>query len=89
MKDILITGAYGGMGRATAELLCKQGFRVFALDRRIGKASDGIIPIEADLTSEAAVRAAVEQISAYTDSLCAMCEGPEAVSYLRSAARCM
>ena len=72
MKDILITGAYGGMGRATAELLCKQGFRVFALDRRIGKASDGIIPIEADLTSEAAVRAAVEQISAYTDSLCAI-----------------
>ena len=30
MKSILITGAYGGMGKETAELLAKKGFKVFA-----------------------------------------------------------
>ena len=72
MKDILITGAYGGMGRATAEALSRQGFRVFALDRAVGEAQETIIPIEADITSEQAVRAAMEKVRSYTDSLCAI-----------------
>ncbi len=72
MKDILVTGAYGGMGRATAEALSARGYRVFALDRKIGKASDNIIPIEVDITSEESVRAAFEAVHAYTDSLCAI-----------------
>lgn len=53
MKSILITG--GGMGRATAELLSERGFRIFALDRKIGEARENIIPIEADITSEEGV----------------------------------
>lgn len=72
MKSILITGAYGGMGRATAELLSRQGFRVFALDRRVGEARENIIPIEADITSEESVRAALEAVCGYTDSLYAI-----------------
>ena len=72
MKDILITGAYGGMGRATARLLSRQGFRVFALDRKVGEPEDNIIPIETDITSEEGVRAAAEAVRCYTDSLCAI-----------------
>ena len=72
MKNVLITGAYGGMGRATVRLLAGQGFRVFALDRRVGEPEDNVIPIEADVTSEDSVLAAVETVRSYTDSLCAI-----------------
>ena len=72
MKSILITGAYGGMGRATAELLCERGFRVFALDKRGGDARENIIPIEADITSEESVKAALEAVKSHTDSLYAV-----------------
>ena len=71
-KDILVTGANGGMGHATVEALCAQGFRVFALDRQIGEQKENVIPIEADITSEADVSAAVETVRGYTDSLCAI-----------------
>ena len=48
MKTILITGAAGGMGRATASLFQKQGWRVFALDRVAIEQQENIIPIVAD-----------------------------------------
>ena len=38
MKNVLITGAYGGMGRATVSLLRAEGYRVFALDVRVDDA---------------------------------------------------
>ena len=72
MKDVLITGAYGGMGRAATTLLAERGYRVFALDRRVEAPIDGIIPIEADLTSEAEIANAMERVRGYTDSLCAV-----------------
>ncbi len=69
---VLITGAYGGMGRATAQRLSQKGFRVFALDRSVGEREDGIIPIEADLTDEEEVKNAFRQISKETDCLYAV-----------------
>ena len=72
MKSVLITGAYGGMGRAAAELLQKQGFRVFALDKTVGEAQDNIVPIEADITSEESVISAFEKVKSHTDSLYAI-----------------
>lgn len=72
MKDVLITGAFGGMGRATAEALAARGYRVFALDRRVGDAQENIISIEADITREEEVRAAFEAVCGYTDSLYAV-----------------
>ena len=72
MKDILVTGAYGGMGLAMVEALREQGFRVFALDHKIGEPQENIVSIEADIASEDSVNAAMETVSAYTDSLCAI-----------------
>lgn len=72
MKDILITGAYGGMGRAAALLLRERGYRVFALDRRVAEPEENIIPIEVDVTSEDSVRAAAKKVGEYTDSLYAI-----------------
>lgn len=71
MKDILVTGAFGGMGRAAVQAFLAQGYRVFALDRKTGEPpADGrLIPVEADITSEDSVRNAFEQIRAHTDHL--------------------
>lgn len=69
MKSILITGAAGGMGRATVSLFQKQGWRVFALDRVAIEKDENIFPIVADLTHEESVRAAMEDVEHETDRL--------------------
>ena len=72
MKSVLITGAYGGMGRATAQQLCAQGYRVFALDCHVEAPTEGIVPVQADLTDEQSVCAAYETVRAQADSLYAI-----------------
>jgi len=69
MKDILITGAYGGMGKAAVTALSRHGFRVFALDLKVGESGENIIPVKADITSEESVSAAFAAVKQYTDSL--------------------
>ena len=69
MKDILITGAYGGMGRAATELLVQKGFRVFAIDKIVGAPAENVIPIEADITSPESVNAALAVVKSHTDEL--------------------
>lgn len=72
MKSILITGAAGGMGRATAALLAERGYRVFSLDRKETESTDGIISVVADVTDPESVREAYEKISDMTESLYAV-----------------
>lgn len=72
MKTVLVTGAYGGMGRAMISALRERGFRVIALDKRVGAAEENIIPIETDVTSEESVLSAFAQTKRYTDSLYAI-----------------
>ena len=72
MQYILVTGAYGGMGRATVQLLKIQGFFVFALDRKIGEAEENVFPIEADITDESSLARAAETIKKKTDALFAI-----------------
>ena len=69
MRSILITGAFGGMGRATAMLLRDRGFRVFALDKTVGQPEENIIPIEADLTSQKSGEVAFEAVRRHTACL--------------------
>lgn len=69
MKNILITGAYGGMGRATTKLLSQNGYRVFALDMKCHESEENIIPIEADITSEESVISALGKVMEYTQNL--------------------
>ena len=69
---VLITGAYGGMGRATVEELIGRDFRVFALDRKVSDENENVIPIEADITDEESIKRAFEQIYAETDELYAI-----------------
>ncbi|MBE6658614.1 MAG: SDR family NAD(P)-dependent oxidoreductase [Ruminococcaceae bacterium] len=70
--SVLITGAYGGMGLATARALRGCGYRVFALDRCVGAEEEDILPIEADITDENSVEAAFRQVREQTDALFAI-----------------
>lgn len=62
----LVTGASSGIGKATAELLAKNGFFVFAMARRKDRLeqirSDNIEPIQLDVTDVEAITAAIEHI---------------------------
>jgi NAD(P)-dependent dehydrogenase (short-subunit alcohol dehydrogenase family) len=62
----LVTGASSGIGRATAELLAKNGYYVFAVARRKYRLeqirSDHIEPIQLDVTDEEAIRTAVHHV---------------------------
>lgn len=72
MKYILITGAYGGMGYATAKALASSGFTVFALDKKVKDAEEGILPIEADITDTDSLQKAFVKVNAITDELYAI-----------------
>lgn len=72
MKDVLVIGAFGGMGRATVKALGDKGFRVFALDKKIDGICENCVPIEADITSAESVDNALELVKKYTDRLYAV-----------------
>lgn len=72
VKNILITGASGGMGAAAAEHFAAAGYRVFALDVKEIGAREGIIPVSADVTSEESVEEAFNLVKESCDGLFAI-----------------
>ena len=70
--SILITGAYGGMGRATVNAFLEKGFFVFALDKTVGAEEKDVMPIEADITNEESVKRAFERVKEKTNELFAI-----------------
>ena len=60
-KIVIVTGGRGGIGRCTAKSLKKAECTVYEFSRS-GKTEDGIIHITADMTDEAQVRAAVDEV---------------------------
>ncbi len=69
MKQILITGGAGGLGRAAAEYLAERGCRVFACDIAETEPHDGIVPVRVDVRDKLSVAAAFDEIAAQTDRL--------------------
>lgn len=72
MKYVLVTGAYGGMGRSVVESLCAKGYHVFALDRQVGEAQENVTPVCADITDVGSIENAYQMISAVTQDLYAI-----------------
>lgn len=72
MKHILVTGAYGGMGRKTVEVLKKQGFCVIAMDKTTDAAEENVIPLQVDITDADSVKCAFDMVKAVTDELYAI-----------------
>ena len=73
MRSVVVTGAYGGMGRAAVKALVAQGFRVFTIDKRIDtESTENVIAIEADITSLDGVTAVFDKVKSECDSLYAI-----------------
>ena len=72
MKSVLITGAYGGMGKATAQLLASKGIKVFALDKNVEEKAENIIPVKADITDKSSVEEAFSFVKSQTEVLFAV-----------------
>lgn len=69
MRTVIVTGASTGIGYATIKLLLQRGFRVFGSVRKEADAErlshefgDGFAPLIFDVTDEAAIRAAADQV---------------------------
>ena len=52
MKNILITGASGGMGLATTKYLAHLGYQVYALDIKQVEPIDNVTSFVVDLTKQ-------------------------------------
>lgn len=72
MRYVLVTGAGGGMGRATVRALCRQGFFVFALDKKAVPEEENVMPLAVDVTEEEDVIRAFRKVREVTDSLYAI-----------------
>lgn len=72
-KVVLITGASSGIGRASAQLFLRHGYRVVATARKTTALADlqkaGCLTIELDVTNEASMQRAVQQILAQTSPI--------------------
>ena len=62
-RVVLITGATSGIGLAMAKLFSEKGDRVFCAARRSAELPAGCVFIAADVTDEAAARAAVSRVT--------------------------
>ena len=62
-KTVVVTGASSGIGKAAAEILYKKGCKVRDLSRHDGK-TEGVSHVYCDVTSEEAVRAAIDKVIA-------------------------
>ena len=71
IKFVLITGAYGGLGRVAMEECLKLGYAVFALDNNIDEdyLNDSVMPIQCDVSNERSIYQAYNTISEYTENL--------------------
>lgn len=69
MKTVLVTGAYGGMGKAICQMLLESSYDVWGLDRREGEALPGLHFVPCDVTDSESVHAAFHTISQNVDHL--------------------
>lgn len=67
--NILITGACGGMGKATTELLNKEGHTIYAIDKKLFDKIDGVNYYEVDITKQEEIDKAFDEICEMTSNL--------------------
>lgn len=68
-RDVLVTGAAGGLGAATVDRLVRSGWRVFAADLVAPAERPGTIPVQMDVTDDSSVAHAMAQVTAASAGL--------------------
>ncbi len=58
------------MGRAVTAFFVSRGYRVYALDRDLSPAGEGVMPLAADVTDEESVLAAFRAVANEAEELC-------------------
>ena len=69
MKNIIVTGAAGGMGKAICESLIRKGYKVYGIDYRKSNDIDGVEFFECDVTDTESIEKVYEKIKADTDRI--------------------
>ncbi len=64
MKQIVLTGGAGGLGRAVAEYFADRGVTVFSCDIKEQEEYERVVPVKLDLRDARSVEAAKEEIAA-------------------------
>lgn len=72
MKNVLVTGATGGMGKAICSLLNEKGYRVYGLDYNEGEDYGNVKLYKCDVTDMSDVEAVYEKIKQETKELYAI-----------------
>ena len=72
MKSIIVTGAYGGMGKAVVNKLVSCGYNVFALDLKTESATPNVTPIQVDLTNQNSLDLAFKTIASIENEIFAI-----------------
>ncbi len=72
MKNVLVTGATGGMGMAICKLLNEKGYRVFGIDYNSGEDFGNVSFFNCDVTNTESVEAVFAKISEETSELYAI-----------------
>jgi NAD(P)-dependent dehydrogenase (short-subunit alcohol dehydrogenase family) len=62
-NTIVITGAGGGLGGASAELFAERGWQVVAADMRPPDAADRIVPVVVDVTDSSSVAVLADRVA--------------------------
>ena len=72
MKNVLVTGATGGMGKAICSMLNKKGYKVYGLDYKQGESYDNVKLYQCDVTNTESVKKAFDEVSAEAKELYAI-----------------
>lgn len=72
-RFVVVTGAYGGIGRKTCQLLAADGFHIFALDKNLPvpdkRSEDSYTWIRVDITNHSDISSACKLIERHTSEL--------------------
>lgn len=69
MKNVLVTGATGGMGSAISKSLLAKGYRVFGIDYKEGEKIEGLNFFNCDVTDSESISKVYDEIKAVTPVL--------------------
>lgn len=72
MKYVIVTGAYGGMGKEVVKKLVENNYKVFALDKYVEPKTENVYPIQVDITDIESVKNALSQVKSITEEIYAI-----------------